>query len=265
MPKVQVSDIDLYYEEYGEGFPLLMILGLQANIDWWGKSLLKKVSNSFRVIVFDNRGAGRSNSSKSDISLHILAKDAVDLMDALNIEQANVFGHSMGGMISLMIALNAPQRVKKLILCSSHCGQSRLVPFSSKVKKILDQPQEKLSQEEIAKNFLSIFYTDEFLKNHPTFVELAIQNMTKRQMSPKNYNEQLNAIATFDMCDKLKNIKKPTLVLHGFKDVLVPVKNGEILANLIPNAKLNLFRNSAHVPFVEERDRFIQILIKFLY
>lgn len=264
MPKVQVNDINLYYEVYGEAFPLLMILGLDANIDWWGKSLLRKIANNYRVIVFDNRGTGRSNISDDDFSLNLLVDDAVGLIDALNIEQGNVFGHSMGGIISLGLVLNYPERVKKLILCSSHCGQSRLIPVSSEVRQILDQPREKLSQEKIARNMLSIFYTEEFLKTHPRFVELAIQNMTNLQTSTKTYNRQIKAIGTFDTCEKLKNIKKPTLIMHGIKDVLVPVQNGEILAELIPEAKLTLFNNSAHVPYVEERDEFIKSLLEFL-
>ncbi len=264
MPKVQVSDINIYYEEYGEGFPLLMILGLQANIDWWGKSLLKKIANYHRVIVFDNRGTGRSNNSDNDYVLNTLVEDTIGLMDILNIDKANVFGHSMGGMISQELTLNYPERVNKLVLCSSHCGQSRLIPTSSKVNQILDQPQEKLSLEKIARNMLSIFYTEKFLKRNLKFVELAIQNMSKMQTSIKNYNRQIKAIESFDACEKLKNIKKPTLIMHGTKDILIPIQNGKILAEFIRGAKLILFNNSAHVPYVEERDKFIESLIEFL-
>ncbi len=264
MPKVQVNDIYIYYEEYGKGFPLLMILGLQANIDWWGKSLLKKIANNYRVIVFDNRGTGRSDNSDYDYIVNTLVDDTIGLMDILNIDKANIFGHSMGGMISQQLTLNYAERVNKLVLCSSHCGQSKLIPSSSKVKQILDQPQEKLSPEDIARNMLSIFYTEDFMKKNPKFVELAIQNMRKIQTSIKIYNRQIKAIETFDVCEKLKNVKVPTLIMHGIKDILVPAQNGKILMELIPGAKLILFKNSAHVPYVEERNKFIESLVEFL-
>ena len=170
----------------------------------------------------------------------------------------------MGGMISQELTLNYPERVNKLVLCSTNCGQSKLIHSSSKVQQIINQPQEKLSLEKIAINMLSIFYTEEFLKKNPKFVELAIQNMSRIQTSIKNYNRQIKAIETFDACEKLKNIKNPTLIMHGIKDILVPVQNGKILTGLIPGARLILFKNSAHVPYVEERDKFIKNLVEFL-
>ncbi len=263
MPKIKVKDINLNYESFGEGFPLIMILGLESNIDWWGRSLLRKISNHFRVIVFDNRGTGRSDAPDIKFTLKTLIKDTVGLMDVLNIEQAHVFGHSMGGRIAQGVVLNYPKRVKKLIICSSSCGESKLIPASPEVMHIVRKPRKNQSPEEAAKNMLSIFYTEEFLKKNPKIVEIAIQNMTKVKTSPKSYSQQLEAIATFDVCERLKKINTETCVMHGKKDQLVPPQNGEILAKLIPNAKLVLFKNSGHVPFVEEREKFLKSLIDF--
>ena len=263
MPKVKVKDINLNYESFGEDFPLIMILGLESNIDWWGRSLLRKISNHFRVIVFDNRGTGRSDAPDIKFTLKTLIEDTVGLMDVLNIEQAHVFGHSMGGRIAQGVVLNYPKRVKKLIICSSSCGESKLIPASPEVIHIVRKPRENQSPEEAAKNMLSIFYTKEFLKKNPKIVEIAIQNMTKVKTSPKSYNQQLEAIATFDVCERLKKINTETCVMHGKKDQLVPPQNGEVLAKLIPNAKLVLFKNSGHVPFVEEREKFLKSLIDF--
>ena len=263
MPKIKVKDVNLNYESFGEGFPLIMILGLESNIDWWGRSLLRKISNHFRVIVFDNRGTGRSDAPDIKFTLKTLIEDTVGLMDALNIKQAHVFGHSMGGRIAQGVVLNYPKRVKKLIICSSSCGESKLIPASPEVMHIVRKPRENQSPEEAAKNMLSIFYTEEFLKKNPKIVEIAVQYMTKVKTSPKSYNQQLEAIATYDVCERLKKINTETCVMHGEKDQLVPPQNGEVLAKLIPNAKLVLFKNSAHVPFVEEREKFIKSLIDF--
>lgn len=264
MPKVKVNDINLYYESLGEGFPLIMILGLESNIDWWGRSLLKKISNSFKVIVFDNRGTGRSDTPEEVFSIKTLVNDTAGLMDALNIKQAHIFGHSMGGRIAQGLVLNYQERVKKLILCSTSCGASKFIPAPPEVMHIVESPRGNQTPEKTAKNMLSIFYTEDFLKTHPKFVEIAIQNMTKVQISSKSYNQQLKAIAAFDVCEKLKTINKQTCIMHGTQDRLVPAQNGKILAKLIPNATLILFKKSAHVPFVEERDKFLEKFIKFL-
>lgn len=88
--------------------------------------------------------------------------------------------------------------------------------------------------------------------------------MTKSQISSESYNRQLKAIDDFDICEKLKIIKKSILVLHGLKDRLVLPQNSRVLANLIPDAKLVIFENSAHVPSVEERDKFVSHLMDLL-
>ena len=264
MPKIRVNNIQLNYETNGEGHPLIMILGIQANIGWWGRSLLRKISEKFKVIVYDNRGTGQSENPSRDFDMKDLIEDAIGLMDALKINQAHIFGHSMGGMIASGLVIDYPEKVNKLVLCSSYCGASRLIPASPDVREIIDKPKNNLTPEQIAKDSLSIFYTPEFLKSHPTLIELAIRNITKVQISSENFNRQLKAINSFDTCEKLHSIKKSTCVMHGTKDRLVPPQNGEILAKLIPDAKLILFENSAHVPFVEERDKFIDFLFEFL-
>ena len=100
MPKVKVNAINIYYEIYGTGSPLLMILGLGANITWWGKYFIKGLADHFKVVVFDNRGTGQSNNPKSQYTVRTLADDAYGLLKALNIENTFVFGHSMGGGIA---------------------------------------------------------------------------------------------------------------------------------------------------------------------
>ena len=264
MPRIRINNIQLYYENYGEGYPLLMILGIQANIEWWGRSLLQKISEKFKVIVYDNRGTGQSEDPNKDFDMTDLVNDAKGLMDVLEIEQAHIFGHSMGGMIAFGLALDYPERVNKLVICSSSCGESKLIPSPSDVREIIQKPKDNLSPEQIAKDSISIFYTPEFLQSHPKLIELAILNMTKAQISSKTYNRQLKAISDYDICEKLKYIKKSTCIMHGLKDRLVVPQNGEVLAELIPEAKLIVFEKSAHVPFVEERDKFIEYLIKFL-
>lgn len=263
MPKVKINNFNLYYEVYGEGHPLLMILGLGANTSWWGRYFLKELAKHFKVIVFDNRGTGQSDDPKLDYTIKTLADDTIGLMDALNVEYAHLFGHSMGGGIAQELVLNY-DRVNKLILCSTSCGGSKSILASPEVLQIVDKPREGRTIEEIAKETLTIFYSNKFIKKNPKLIEYAIQNMGKTPMSPENYERQTKAIESFNTCDKLKELKMSTLIMHGKKDILVPPQNAEILAELITNSQITWFNKSAHAPFVEEPNMVLKAIIEFL-
>jgi len=263
MPKVKANTMDIYYEIHGTGPPLLMILGLGANITWWGKYFIKGLADHFKVIVFDNRGTGQSSNPKSQYSVRTLADDANSLLKALNIEKTFVFGHSMGGGIAQELIIQY-SGISKLILCNSSCGGSKSILASPEVLQIVNKTRSGRTPIEIAQESLKIFYSPDFIKDHPKLIDYAVQNMAKSQMLPKNYEWQGRAIKSFKTCDRLKNIIIPTLIMHGAKDVLVPPQNAKILADLIPNAHIKMFAESAHAPYVEEPDAVIEAIVEFL-
>lgn len=263
MPKIRIKNFDLYYELYGAGFPLLMILGIGANISWWGKYFLTGLANHFKVIAFDNRGTGKSEEPKEDYLISTLAEDAKVLLDFLNIDEVYIFGHSMGGYIAQEYALNYTV-VKKLILCSSSCGGNKSIVASPEVVKILERSRKGRDPEEIAEDNLKLFYSNEFMEKNPKLINVAIQNMVKSSINPASFNRQTKAIESFDSSDRLRNLEIPTLVIHGMKDILVPPQNAYILAELIPRSQLKVFPKSAHAPFVEEPDLVLRTIIEFL-
>ena len=128
--KVKVNDINMYYEIHGEGFPLVMIQGIGQSSLMWPPIFLDEVSKSFKIIIFDNRGAGRTDKPDIEYSIKMFADDTIGLMDALNIERAHVLGYSMGGIIAQELVLNYPKRVEKLVLCSTDCGGNKAVHMS---------------------------------------------------------------------------------------------------------------------------------------
>ncbi len=117
--KVKVNDINMYYEIHGDGFPLVMIHGFCGTLDVWPRPVIEELSKSFKTVIFDNRGAGRTDKPDIKYSIKMFADDIVGLMDILKIEQAHVLGHSMGGSIALGLSINYPERVKKLVPCST--------------------------------------------------------------------------------------------------------------------------------------------------
>lgn len=118
MPKAKIGEIQIYYEEYGQGTPLVMILGMGQDIVTWDFQV-SEFSKDFRLIVFDNRDSGRSSRCSETYTMEAMARDTIGLMDYLEIGRAHLLGTSMGGMIAQQIALMAPERVCRLIFAST--------------------------------------------------------------------------------------------------------------------------------------------------
>lgn len=266
MPEVRVNDIEMFYEVHGEGFPLMMIQGLGGNVDWWDPRWIQALSEKFKIIAFDNRGAGRTDISGKEYSIKLFADDTAGLMDALGIARANVLGISMGGMIAQEIVLNYPEKVKKVILCSTHCGFAKSVLPSDEVLGMLtaDVSALALSAEEVVRMAtIPLLFTEEFVKNNADLKELVVRQILKAQISNKAYVRQTNAIMEFDTYDRLSQIKTPTLILRGKQDILAPPENGSILEKAIPGARLVTFENSAH-GLIEETEEVLDTILEFL-
>lgn len=157
MPKVRVNDIQMFYEVHGEGFPLIMIMGLTGNTNWWDPRWIQTLSEKFKIIAFDNRGAGRTDISDREYSIKLFADDTAGLMDALGIPRADVLGISMGGMIAQEFVLNYPEKVKKVVLCSTHCGGAKSVQASEEVLGTLTADRSGVSVEEVARMTIPLF------------------------------------------------------------------------------------------------------------
>ena len=263
MPKMKVDDIQIYCEVKGEGFPLVIITGLSGNIDWWHPRLIQELSKNFKTVMFDNRGAGRTDMSDRKCTIKLFADDTAGLMDALRISRAHVLGVSMGGMIAQELVLNYPEKVEKLVLYSTSCGGAKSIPPSQEALGTLTADVDRLSREEVAKIIVPLCFTKDFVDDNPDFMELMTRQILKAPISRRAFIQQLNAIMQFDTYDRLSQIKAPTLVLHGKQDILIPPENGSILAKAISNAKLVNFEKSAHL-LVEDMREVIHALTEFL-
>ena len=263
MPTVKVNDIQIYYEVHGEGFPLIMIMGLSANVDWWDPRMIQKLSKNFKLVMFDNMGAGRTDVSDRRYTIKSFAEDTIGLMNILGISRAHIIGVSMGGMIAQELALNYPEKVEKLVLYSTNCGGAKSVLASQEVLGTLTTDRSTLSPEETVRMTIPLLFTEDFIKKNPDLVELSIQQILRAPISNEAFMHQLNAIMEFDTYDRLPQIRASTLILHGKRDILVPPENGSVLAEAIPNAKLVYFENSAH-GLVEEMEKVVHVLLNFL-
>ncbi|TXT66427.1 MAG: Alpha/beta hydrolase [Promethearchaeota archaeon] len=264
MPRKLVNGAELYYEIHGDGEPIVMIMGLSANIDWWTPEFLEELERRYKTILFDNRDAGRSDNVEKKYQIEDLAKDTIKLMDQLDIDRAHILGISMGGMVAQEIALNYPERVKKLVLASTNLGNPKSILPSGKVLNMLMKDREGRSNEEIIDEFISLLFANDFIDENPEFIKKTKKRMMKAPIKPDAYQRQLNAILKFKTGRRLKGLNIPTLVIHGKKDILLPPENGEIIADLIPNANLKLFEGAGHSLFSHIPKKTSKTIIEYL-
>ncbi|MFX1298240.1 MAG: alpha/beta fold hydrolase [Promethearchaeota archaeon] len=263
MPKVKVNDINIYYEIHGEGFPLVMIMGLSGNIYWWEDTLIEELSKNFKVVIFDNRGVGQTDKPAMNYSIKMFCDDTAGLMNELKIERAHVLGISMGGMIAQELVINYPEKVENLVLCSTHSGMFFWPRLKLKLLKFLMRFKIK-TEEDLVDLSISTIYTKEFIEENPDYIEEVTKRFFKTPTSIKNFNRQLKAILKHNTRKRLKTIDKNTLIMHGKKDALISYRHGLLLADIIPYAKLALFENTAHALFSQEPERVRNTLLKFL-
>ncbi|MGD9933079.1 MAG: alpha/beta fold hydrolase [Dehalococcoidia bacterium] len=261
MPKAPIRDIITYYEEAGSGHPLLLIMGLGGDLQAWALQV-PELSRHFRVITYDNRGAGRSSAPDRPYSIPQMAADAVGLLDHLGIEKAHVLGFSMGGYIAQELVLANPGRVEKLILMSTAPGidgYGRAV-----VRTWMDVRRSNMSREHIVRNTAPYLYSPELLDDQARF-ERAVLNSVNNPYAQGDvgFLRQADAILGFDAESRLGQVKAPTLVVCGADDTLVPLRNSEKLAKLIPGATLKTL-SGAHLGAIEYPSEYNDAFVEFL-
>jgi len=264
MPRVWINGINLYYETHGnpDSLPLLLICGLSGYTRSWDR-FLPALSQDFFVILFDNRGVGKSDKPPAPYTMDELAADAEGILDHLDIESANVFGTSMGGMIAQHLALKSPDRVLHLALGCTSCDGA-VVSHSARVANMLkplpEQPQER---EKVVRRQMRLLLSPTFLRGHPKEVDRLIIEALSNNQPIHAFLGQLAAARRHNTCARLTEIHLPTLVMHGTDDIVVPPENGLLLAQRIPGAQFISFEKAGHLFYIEQINKVNDALIPF--
>jgi 3-oxoadipate enol-lactonase len=274
MSIAKVGSIQLYYEEHGSGYPLLLVMGLAADSTGW-MFQLPDFAKRYRTIAFDNRGVGRSEKPAGPYSIHQMADDAVGLMKVLGVEQAHIVGISMGGMIAQEIALRNPERVRGLVLgCTypepdSSVEQQRVFAVNQFGGSVSAEGEVRIDVTAInpmmfLQHLLPTVFNQSFIdKELPKLIQLfggAIQH----GFSMEAILGQVEAVMGHNATDRLHQIKAPTLVITGDADRLVPPGNSDILAREIPTAKLVKVPGGSHGFNFETPEIFNREVLSFL-
>ena len=248
MPKVHTNGIELYYEVHGAGKPLVLISGLGYTLWQWHR-MVPYLAERFKVIVFDNRGVGQSDKPAGPYTAQMFAADTAGLLDALGIEKAVIVGHSMGGFVAQAMALDFPQRVEKLILCSTNFGGPHHVPVTPEAMKVLsDVTSDPLTR---FKNGLAVSTAPGWAEENPQMIEEWVKWRVANPIEPVHYQAQMMIglglmpeAAAFE--DKLPRLNVPTLILFGAHDKVVPPANADLLAHKIAGSQAVIFPDAGH-------------------
>jgi pimeloyl-ACP methyl ester carboxylesterase len=262
MPKVKVGDIHIHYEIKGKGEPLLLIMGIGGKTTQW-RWQVNDLARDFRVIVFDNRGAGNTDRPDIEYTMKMFADDTAGLLQALNIKQASVFGISMGGMIALEFACQYPELVKRLILGCTTPGGRKSVVLGKDAQEVMTSNR-KLGMEQFYHKMIPWVFSADFLAKNPDigdqWVALQLENPTPEY----SYQRQWEATMHHNTFRRLPQINVPTLVITGSDDKLIPPQNSEIMAREIPGAKLVMLEGAGHCFFVEKTEETNKIIRDFI-
>jgi pimeloyl-ACP methyl ester carboxylesterase len=264
MPITNVNGIELYYEVHGEGEPLLMIMGLAHNLLSWKKSL-PGLAEHFKVIVFDNRGTGRSSKPETPYSIELMAEEAKAVLDAALVESAHVYGISMGGMIAQRLALNFPDRVRSLILgCTSPGGINQVQPDTDVIMTLLSGASIPTTPLEAAWASVPILYSTYFIEDHRDSIAEHIETMIEIPTPAHGFMQQLQACLAHDSYDELERINIPAFIIHGDADRLIPVENGRMLADRIEDSELYIVPGAGHLYVTEAQKDVDHRVIDFI-
>lgn len=257
----RVGDIKMGHRIYGNGYPLVMIMGYGSTMKLWEPGLIRALSSYFKLIVFDNRGMGNTEAGQRPFTIEQFADDTAGLMDALGIQQAHVLGWSMGALIAEEVVLRHPSKVNKLVLYAAHCNAGLFPPSPEVIQKLTDlsgTPQEQ------GMRFISLLFPPDWLRSHGVRIKEIFYRPTGN-IPPETMAKQSMAIGTWKgCCDRLGEINNLTLVITGADDALVPSQNARYLAGIIPNEQLVLYENGGHGLMFQFPDKFSEKLIDFL-
>lgn len=266
MPLAQLGSIRLHYDEFGpakdSADPVLLVMGFAVPGSGW-QLQVEGLSPSHRVVTFDNRGVGRSDSPAGFYSTDQMAHEALALMDHLGWDRAHIVGISMGGMIAQKMALAARHRVRSLALLATHGGGRAALASPATIRRFIHLQATKDPQVRF-RLFNEILFTPEFAAEYGARLRdgMASELLNRRQ-SADGFRGQFAAVVRHRTGPKLAVLRDiPTLIMHGSADAIVHPRNGRLLKEWMPWATHRELPGVGHGINVQARDTVNAALIE---
>jgi len=264
---VSVDGVDFAYRALGPttGVPVVFLTHLAAVLDNWDPRVVDGIAAQHHVITFDNRGVGASGGS-TPTTIEAMAQDAVAFIRALDLEQVDLLGFSMGGMIAQLIAADHPQLVRKVILAGTGPAGGEGITKVTRLSH-LDTLRALLTLQD-PKQFLFFTRTPAGRRAGKEFLARLKERTDRRYkaISPRSYLAQLKAIHRWGKQPPadLSVIQQPVLVANGESDRMVPTTNSVDLAQRLPNADLVIYPDAGHGGIFQFHRQFVERALAFL-
>ena len=262
---VRTNGQELFYEIHGAGPPLVLVMGIGYDSSLWTLQQVPVLATRFRVVLLDNRDAGRSSRADHPYAIADMADDVAGLLDALDIQRTHLLGLSMGSMIGMEFALRHADRLDRLVLAGPGAAPARSAvdPISIWNWVKANDP----GGEVFVAQQLTWLFSSAFLRNQQAVQEtVAVLASNPNPVEPEAYGRQAQAYLRFDALDRLGGIKAATLVIVGEQDLLTPPWVAREVAGAIPAARFEMVTGdgASHVLPLERPDDFNQLVINFL-
>ena len=247
----------LYVDVQGDAdAPVLMLSNSLGTTHRMWDDQVKPFTQHFRLVRYDRRGHGQSGAPKGPYTMEQLGRDALAIIDALDIETINWCGLSMGGMVGMWLGANAPARINKLILSNTAAYYADKTPWNDRIKLV----REKGLKAIVGPN-MERWFTKDFRERAPQ----AVARMSDMFLSTplEGYVGCCEAVRDMDHRATLPNVKPPTLVIAGRHDPATPVEAGEFVRKSIPRAAMTLI-DAAHISNIEQPHDYTEIVLGFL-
>lgn len=234
-----INGIQLYFETFGQGEPVLLLHGALGNANYWGNQV-PVLAKKYRVIVIDARGHGRSTRDGKLFSYRLLAADVIALLDLLKIDKVSIIGWSDGGNTALQLAIQHPERLRRLFIFSANYKPSGYR--------------------------LDVDQNDNFVR----YIELARRDYLRLSGKPHGYEIFLQLLSIFwgsepdFSAEQLKHISLPIIIAAGDHDEAIRREHTEALARMIPSAKLLILPDVSFFAMWQNPQLFNQALLLFL-
>ncbi len=263
MPFVVNGNLSIHYETRGHGTPLLLLMGWQGNRTWWPESLLSRLEQHAQLILIDHRGTGKSSDSPGLYSLTDLAGDAVSVLDALGIEQADVLGVSMGGMVAQELTLRHPDRVHQVVLISTTSKPRSLFRITRKQRQVWLGYLKK--RDRTPREFLlDLLFSRDCKADPPPQLKSFARRVSAAPTPGKTVLKQYIAIQRFSGHRRLHKLDRPTLVITGTEDLMVPPHHAHDMHRRLPNARLHEIKGGSHAMLDAAAEELAQVIGSFL-
>lgn len=260
MPKVAVAGGEIHYEETGQGYPLIFVSGLNGVGRYW-QPQVPRFSTRFRVITYDQRGTGDSDRKQREFSVDQMAVELAELMDALAIERAHLVGLSTGGAIGQTLAIEQPQRISRLVLCSTwtHCDSWFRRLFEAR-RLMYEQ-----AGPELHAMFHPLFlYPPDYVNAHDADIDEERRRNVAAAPQVEVSVGRINALLAFDRRTGLARIKSPTLIVASDNGFITPSYYARSLEQAIPGARRVMLNGGGHSISKTRPEAFNRLVLEFL-